>query len=250
MNTNSIPALTIQVKDKKSGDIKDISLAKDEVKVSAEELFSTGTTFTTYCQRLANNLLFNHLTEELSILRKSIVEAISSRFDKELEKEVRSVNVKTDLSQEARDTYKQLEDAQKNLGNHFKTCTIWACNKLADGSYEFNEDYLLEIVKNSLNNVTNKKGERVGKSPKDLMLSGIAGYVKEANGLVSKDSNTVNISKDLYLACEQVRGYEFYSVPEGKLNSGDIKKLKQEYINVGSMLEDIEASLPKPKATS
>jgi len=250
MSNNSIPALTIQVRDKKSGDITDISLAKDEVKVTAEELFSTGTTFTMYCQRLANNLLFNHLTEELRVLKKAIVEAISSRFDKELEKEVRSVNVKTDLSEEARATYKQLEDAQKNLGNHFKTCIIWACNKLEDGSYEFNEDYLLEIVKSSLNSVTNKKGERVGKSPKDLMLSGIAGYVKEANGIVSKDSNTVNVSKDLFLACEQVRGYEFYSVPEGKLTPADIKKLRQEYINVGSMLEDIEASLPKPKATS
>jgi hypothetical protein len=250
MSKQYVEALTIPVKDGKSGDIKDVTLAKDAVKVTADELHTSGTKFEMYLRRFANNLLFNNLSSDILYLLDAMVGAISSRFNKEIGKEVRNINVKTDLDEKARGIYKQLEESQKNLGNYFKTCVIYACDKLADGSYSFNEDYLIGIVKESLSNVTNKKGERVGKSPKDLMLSGIAGYVKEANGIVSKDSNTVNVSKDLYLACEQVRGYEFYSVPEGKLTPADIKKLKEKYIDAGSILEDIEASLPKPKATS
>jgi hypothetical protein len=250
MSKQYVEALTVQVRDKKSGDIKDVTLAKDAVKVTADELHTSGTKFEMYLRRFANNLLFNNLSKDILYLLNAMVEGISSRFDKELKREVRTINVKTDLDEQARETYAMLEQAQKNLGNAFKTCVMYACNKNADGSYSFNEDYLLGVVRESLNGITNKKGEKIGKSPKDLMLSGVASYVKEANGIASKASNTVNISKDLYLACEEVRGYEFYSVPQGKLTPADIKKLKEKYIEAGSILEDIEASLPKPKATS
>ena len=249
MSKQYVEALTIPVKDGKSGDIKDVTLAKDAVKVTASELHTSGTKFEMYLKRFANNLLFNNLSNDILYLLDAMVGSISSRFNKEVGKEVRNINVKTDLDEKARSIYKQLEESQKNLGNYFKTCVIYACDKLADGSYSFNEDYLLGIVKESLSNVTNKKGERIGKSPKDIMLSGIANYVKEANGIAPKPSNTVNISKELLMACEKIRGYEFYTAPEGKLSTSDIKALRKSYAEVSAMVIDIMEELPEPKAT-
>ena len=250
MSKQYVEALTIQVRDNKSGDIKDVTLAKDAVKVTASELHTSGTKFDMCLKRFANNLLFNHLSKEILYLLDAMVEGISSRFDKELKREVRTINVKTDLDEKAKDTYGMLEQAQKNLGNAFKTCIMYACSKNPDGSYSFNDEYLLGVVRDSLNNVTNKKGEKVGKSPKDLMLSGIASYVKEANGITSKASNTVNISEELFSACEKVRGYEFHATPEGKLSLADTKALKTAYRDLAALVNDIIVSLPKLKSKS